>query len=131
MCTYLTEKVSVSGSGKGPAGWFRLTDASVYFDHPVHSQAEHTLNIDFLDPGAGPSARVAVELTAESARALAKAIQATLDAVLAGGTLLAGGTIPPRPPLLMGGLPAPPYPPGGAKGPRSRKPPAARKCQCL
>ena len=42
-------------------------------------QAEHTLNIDFLDPGAGPSARVAVELTAESARALAKAIEATLD----------------------------------------------------
>ena len=79
MCTYLTEKVSISGSGKGPSGWFRLTDASVYFDHPVHAQAEHTLNIDFLDPGAGPSARVAVELTAESARALAKAIQATLD----------------------------------------------------
>ena len=50
MCTYLTEKVSISGSGKGPSGWFRLTDASVYFDHPVHAQAEHTLNIDFLDP---------------------------------------------------------------------------------
>ena len=79
MCTYLTEKVAISGSGKGPSGWFRVTDASVYFDHPVHAQAEHTLNIDFLDPGAGPSARVAVELTAESARALAKAIQATLD----------------------------------------------------
>jgi hypothetical protein len=57
-----------------------LTDASVYFDHPVHAPAEHTLNIDFLDPGAGPSARVAVELTADSARALVKAIQATLDA---------------------------------------------------
>jgi Family of unknown function (DUF6295) len=81
MCTYLTEKVSISGSGKGPSGWFTVTDASVYFDHPVHAPAEHTLNIDFLDPGAGPSARVAVELTAESARALAQAIQATLDAV--------------------------------------------------
>ena len=53
MCTYLTEKVSISGSGKGPSGWFKVTDASVYFDHPVHAQAEHTLNIDFLDPGAG------------------------------------------------------------------------------
>jgi hypothetical protein len=79
MCTYLTEKVSISGSAKGSAGWFGVTDASVYFDHPVHAQAEHTLNIDFLCPGAGPSARVAVELTAESARALAHAIQATLD----------------------------------------------------
>jgi hypothetical protein len=80
MCTYLTEKVSITGSGKGPAGWFSVTDASVYFDHPVHAPAEHTLNIDFLDPSAGPSARVAVELTADSARALVKAIQATLDA---------------------------------------------------
>ena len=81
MCTYLTEKITVSGSGKGPAGWFRVTDASVSVDHPVHAQAEHTLYIDFLDPGAGPSARVAVELTAESARALIKAIESTLESV--------------------------------------------------
>jgi hypothetical protein len=79
MCTYLTEKVSISGSGKGPAGWFSVTDATVYFDHPVHAPAEHTLNIDFIDPASGPSARVAVELTAASARELVKAIQATLD----------------------------------------------------
>ena len=78
MCTYLTEKIEVGGSGKGADGWFSLTEASVYFDHPVHAPAEHTLNIDFLNPGRGPSARVAVELTAESARALAKAIEATL-----------------------------------------------------
>jgi len=78
MCTYLTEKIGVAGSGKGADGWFGLTEASVYFDHPVHAPAEHTLNIDFLNPDRGPSARVAVELTAKSARALAKAIEATL-----------------------------------------------------
>ena len=81
MCTYLTEKVSISGSGKGPAGWFRLTDASVYFDHPVHAQADHTLNIDFLAPDRGPGARVAVELTAASARQLVDAITAALASV--------------------------------------------------
>jgi Family of unknown function (DUF6295) len=79
MCTYLTEKIEVVGSGKGAAGWFTVTDATVYFDHPQHSPAEHTLNIDFLNPSCGPSARVAVELSAESARALAKAIEATLE----------------------------------------------------
>ena len=79
MCTYLTEKIEVAGSGKGAGGWFGLTEASVYFDHPVHAPAEHTLNIDFLAPERGPSARVAVELTAESARALAKAIETALD----------------------------------------------------
>jgi hypothetical protein len=81
MCTYRTEKIQVAGSGKGAAGWFGLTEASVYFDHPVHAPAEHTLNIDFLAPERGPSARVAVELTAESARALAQAIEATLASV--------------------------------------------------
>ncbi len=78
MCTYLTETVGVSGSGKGATGWFSLREATVYFDHPVHASAEHTLNIDFRDPALGPSGRVAVELTAESARALAAAITSTL-----------------------------------------------------
>jgi Family of unknown function (DUF6295) len=81
MCTYNTEKVEITGSGKGASGWFSLTDATVYFDHPVHAMAEHTLNIDFLNPAKGPSARVAVELTAESARALAAAIEAALGSV--------------------------------------------------
>jgi hypothetical protein len=81
MCTYLTEKIEVAGSGKGAAGWFPVTEASVYFDHPQHAPAEHTLNIDFLNPGQGPSARVAVELTAGSARALAAAIESALAAV--------------------------------------------------
>jgi len=80
MCTYATEHADVSGSAKGPGGaWFRVTDATVYFDHPVHALAEHTLNIDLADPSRGPSARVGVELTAASARALMVAIAAALD----------------------------------------------------
>ncbi len=80
MCTYRTESVGIAGSGKGAQGWFGLTDATVYFDHPVHARAEHTLNIDFRNPADGPAARVAVELTEESARALVSAIQSTLAA---------------------------------------------------
>lgn len=79
MCTYVTEHIALIGSGKGQQGWFALTDASVYLDHPVHAQAEHTLNIDFLNPLAGPSARVAVELTPASARQLVAAIQTALE----------------------------------------------------
>ena len=80
MCSYITETISIAGSGKGAAGWFRLTDATVYFDHPVHALADHTLNIDFANPSRGADARVAVELTAESARELVAAIQAALAA---------------------------------------------------
>jgi hypothetical protein len=79
MCTYATVRTGVTGSAKGPnAAWFSVTDATVYFDHPVHAPAEHTLNIDFAAPARGPSARVAVELTAESARELVEAINAAL-----------------------------------------------------
>jgi hypothetical protein len=82
MCTYLTVKDSVDGSAKGPGGsWFHVTDVTVYYDHPVHAMAEHTLNIDFSAPDRGPGARVALELTAESARALVAAVQRALDAV--------------------------------------------------
>jgi hypothetical protein len=80
MCTYLTESIDAVGSGKGPDGWFALSEVSVYFDHPVHAPADHTLNIDFRNSGRGPSARVAVELTVDTARALAKAIETTLAA---------------------------------------------------
>ena len=79
MCTYLTVQKPMIGSAKGPNGkWFAVTDATVYYDHPVHALAEHTLNIDLADPSRGPSARVAVELTAQSARELIEAIAAAL-----------------------------------------------------
>jgi Family of unknown function (DUF6295) len=81
MCSYVTEKASVSGSGKGPDGWFPLSHATVYLDHPYYSPLEHTLNIDFINEAAGPGARVAVELSPESARELVARIEAVLQAV--------------------------------------------------
>jgi len=81
MCTYTTEHAQITGSGKGRDGWFRLAEATVYYDHPVHAQADHTLNIDFANPAGAPGSRVAVELTAESARELVAAIERALDAV--------------------------------------------------
>lgn len=85
MCTYATAGADIIGSAKGPGGqWFPVTRATAYFDHPVHAMAEHTLNIDLADPSRGPAARIALELTAGSARALMAAIQAALDAVPTG-----------------------------------------------
>ncbi len=81
MCTYQTERLAVSASAKTPSGWTSMTDATVYFDHPVHYLAEHALMIDVLCPRKGPAARVALELSPESARELAEAILRTLDSV--------------------------------------------------
>ena len=93
MCTYQTTTLSVQGSGKGAQGWFRVSDATVYFDHPVHAPADHTLNIDLLNPAQGAGARVAVELDPASARALAEAILHTLETVPRG---LLGVPVPPH-----------------------------------
>lgn len=84
MCTYLTEKTEVDASGKTPSGWQRLTHATVYVDHPVHHPQEHTVNIDFINPDRGPSARVALEMTEEAALALVDAIHRALAAAPAG-----------------------------------------------
>lgn len=87
MCSYVTERTEVMGSGKGPEGWFRLSHATVYYDHPFHTPLEHSLNIDFVDDAAGPSARVAVELSPASARELVRCIEAAL----------AGAAVPEQP----------------------------------
>ena len=84
MCTYLTEKIDIVGSGKGATGWFGLSQATVYVDHPVHAQFAHTVNIDLINPALGPSARVALELTEEAALALAAAIQQAVASAPAG-----------------------------------------------
>ena len=75
MCSYITVKTDVEGSGKGAGGWFRLDHATVYLDHPYFTQLEHTLNIDFANDA---GARVAVELSPESARALVRSIEEAL-----------------------------------------------------
>ena len=86
MCSYLTVPTDVAGSAKGPQGWFWVTSAQVYFDHPFHAPFDHTLNIDFTDPSRGPGARVAVELSAESARRLVESITEALAAAGAAAT---------------------------------------------
>jgi hypothetical protein len=80
MCSYVTEKTTIEGSGKGREGWFQLSHATVYVDHPYFTPLEHTLNIDFIREGAGADKRVAVELSLESARDLVRCIEAALAA---------------------------------------------------
>jgi hypothetical protein len=85
VCTMIAVSTAVRGSGKGAAGWFRLTKANVGFDHATHGDDEHALLLDFVNPELGPSARVAVELDIESGKALIEQIQAAIDAAEASG----------------------------------------------
>ena len=78
MCTMISLTTKVSGSGKGAAGWFHVSQANVGYDHTTHAQVDHALLLDFVNPDLGPSARVAVELDLASSKALVERIQAAI-----------------------------------------------------
>jgi hypothetical protein len=98
MCTMIAKQIRVSGAGKGSGGWFDVRQASVSYDHPFNLAAEHALNIDFVNEARGPGARVAVELTAESARALVSTIVSVLERADTAGQIIDD----PRPPSRSG-----------------------------
>ncbi len=85
MCTMIAKQVLVEGTGKGATGWFPVRQANVSYDHPFKAPLEYALNIDFVNETLGPDARVAVELTEKSARALVETILAALAQAEAGG----------------------------------------------
>ncbi len=85
MCTMIQMKAPVTGSGKGPQGWFAVTQANVGYDHATHFQLEHALLLDFVNPDLGTAARVAVELDLDSGRALVEQLQAAIAAAEASG----------------------------------------------
>ncbi|HXW49215.1 MAG TPA: DUF6295 family protein [Xanthobacteraceae bacterium] len=78
MCSYIVEKTALVGSAKDRKAWTRIDTANVYFDHPYHSTLDHVLAIDFTNEGEGGRDRLAIELSADSARALVERILAAL-----------------------------------------------------
>src|SRR5262245_64992902 len=78
MCSYIVEKAKLLGSAKGANGWMRIDTAHVYYDHPFHAPLDHALGIDFINEAQGGRERVAVELSAASARELVEKILAAL-----------------------------------------------------
>jgi hypothetical protein len=65
----------VRGMGKGPEGWFPLTQVSVGYDHAGHGDDEHALLLDFTNYDIGVHARVGIELDLESGRVLLAQLQ--------------------------------------------------------
>ncbi|HZM53781.1 MAG TPA: DUF6295 family protein [Acidimicrobiales bacterium] len=52
-CAYRSVTLTLQGGGEGTQGWFAVTDATVYFDHPVHALeiAPHELLEAATPPG--------------------------------------------------------------------------------
>lgn len=87
MCTMIVQQAPMEGSGKGAAGWFPVQQANVSYDHPFNASMDHALNIDFVNEAQGVGARVAVELSVDSAKKLVETIMAVLAEAEAGGWL--------------------------------------------
>jgi hypothetical protein len=96
MCTMIVNQAKIWGRGKGAKGWFTLGEVNVSYDHPFDAPLEHALNIDCVNEAQGPSARVAVELSVESARQLVQTILATLKQAEASGYLETTASVKPR-----------------------------------
>jgi len=80
VCTSIVEIVGAEGAGKGDGGWFKLTHSVVSYDHPHHALLEEAITIDFVNDALGPGARVAVELTLQSAKELSGALARAIAA---------------------------------------------------
>lgn len=80
MCTSIVEIVGAEGAGKSSDGWISLTHAVVSYDHPHHALLEEAIALDFVNAAMGPGARVAVELTLDSAKALSEALARAIAA---------------------------------------------------
>jgi hypothetical protein len=80
VCTSIVEIAAAEGTGKGGDGWFELTHSVVSYDHPHHALLEEAIIIDFVNSTLGPGARVAVELTLESAKELSAALARAIAA---------------------------------------------------
>jgi hypothetical protein len=80
MCTMISMSTPIRGAGKGDRGWFEVSQANVGFDHAAHTQAEHALLLDFVNPALGVGARVALELDLASGRALLQQLEAAIAA---------------------------------------------------
>lgn len=74
MCTSILEIVETQGMGKSEQGWIDLSHTVVSYDHPHHALLEEAITLDFVNTALAPGARVAVEITLESAKRLSAAL---------------------------------------------------------
>jgi hypothetical protein len=78
MCSYDTTQIALLGSAKRESGWTSIASANIYHACPYHSALDDALNIDIIVKGKDHE-RIALELSVESALALAHSILATLE----------------------------------------------------
>jgi predicted NBD/HSP70 family sugar kinase len=80
MCTSIVEIAAVEGMAKRGDEWFPLTQAVVAYDHARHASEGDVITLDFFNQNLDASARAAVEITLDSAKALRIALDRAIAA---------------------------------------------------
>ncbi len=96
MCTSIVEIADAEGMAKADGTWFPVTRAVVAYDHARHAMLGDVITLDFVNDGLPPSARAAVELTLESAKALREALDRAIAAADIEEAEVRGKGAPPK-----------------------------------
>ncbi len=80
MCTSIVEIVRAEGMAKRGDEWFSLTQAAVAYDHARHAPLGDVITLDFINVHLEPGARAGIELTLETAKELAAALERAIAA---------------------------------------------------
>ena len=78
MCTMISEKASVKGSGKKSKNWIPLNSCDIYYDHSTYVDCEHSITLSFKNDMNPIDSRITVEITPESAKDIIEKINAAL-----------------------------------------------------
>ena len=79
MCTMISEKVDVKGSGKKTNNWIPLDSCDIYYDHSTYVDCEHSITLSFKNEMNPIDSRITVEITPESAKDIINKINAALE----------------------------------------------------
>ena len=78
MCTMISEKAKITGSGKYENRWIPINSCDVYFDHPDHVDCEHAIMLSFSNQNDPINSRISLEITPDSAKDLIDKINSAL-----------------------------------------------------
>lgn len=78
MCTMISEKADVKGSGKKTNNWIPLDSCDIYYDHSTYVDCEHSITLSFKNEMNPIDSRITVEITPESAKDIINKINAAL-----------------------------------------------------
>ncbi len=79
MCTMISEKANVKGSGKKSNNWIPLDSCDIYYDHSTYVDCEHSITLSFKNQMNPIDSRITVEITPESAKDMMDKIKIALE----------------------------------------------------